>query len=76
MPSGCNDRALAHIRHVREHKCIKEPRQPPHSPHLEAFLLIAAVAHMIIRLRDLSLPLPFSWSGEIVLFYKDLIFGH
>jgi hypothetical protein len=41
---------------------------------LEALLLIAAVAHMIIRLLDLSLPLPFSWGGEIFLFYEDLVF--
>jgi hypothetical protein len=41
---------------------------------LEALLLIAAVAHMIIRLLDLSLPPPLFMGGEIFLFYEDLDF--
>ncbi len=37
---------------TREHKSTKKPRQPPFAPQLEALLLIAAVAHMIIHLLD------------------------
>jgi hypothetical protein len=37
----------------------KEAQAAPHPPRLEALLPSAAVAHMIIRLLDLSPPLPF-----------------
>jgi hypothetical protein len=52
----------------------RSPGSPHPSTQLEALLLFAAVAHMIIRLLDLSLPLPFSWGGGICPFYEDLVF--
>jgi hypothetical protein len=55
---------------IREHKCTKKPRQPPHPHQLEAYVVSAAVAHVIIHLLDLYLPPPFHRVEEF-LFYED-----
>jgi hypothetical protein len=44
----------------------KEAQAAPHPPQLEAYVLSAAVAHMIIRLLDLYLPPPFHGVEEFL----------
>jgi hypothetical protein len=55
----------------RENEYSKKPRQPPFPHQLEALLLGAAVAHMIIRLLDLSTPPPFFFHGVVEFFYYE-----